>query len=72
MWLPCMPAYATNNKRATAGKGKALEAQRSKILSNKNAKTFISHLLEDSIRPTDKSDIDCETNSDLLVETDLK
>ena len=53
---------ATNNKRATAGKGKAMEAQRNKILSSKKTKTVISHLLEDDI--TDESDIDCETNSD--------
>jgi len=55
---------ATNNKRATAGKGKAMEAQRNKILSNKKAKTVIFYLLENDI--TDESDIDCETNSDWL------
>ena len=40
-------------------RGKAMEAQRSKILSSKNAKTVVSLLLEDDI--TDESDIDCET-----------
>jgi len=44
------------------GKGKTMDGQRNKILSSKNTKTFISHLLEDDI--TDESDIDCETNSD--------